>query len=172
MLNAKAVDEVLPIQDAEAVQTILQIVREPHNWYDQIRRYPIAVILASVFGLRGMTFDSPRVKALYDVQDQLIQITEIGAIPPIDMFPWLKNLPDCLSSWRRWAYSIRKQHRNLWFGLMKESRDHMRGHKDLDCFLKTMLENKEKTGLDDEHIAYLAGTCVCSIHLSSPSILF
>ncbi|OCL13013.1 cytochrome P450 [Glonium stellatum] len=158
LLNVKAVDQLLPIQNAEAIRTMYQILTDPDGWYDHIRRYSTAVILASVFGLQGESFDSPRVKALYHVQDQLTQITELGATLPVDVFPFLKSLPNFLSPWRSWASAIRKEHRELWFGLMRESKLSMQRNKNLDCFLNRMVKDQEKSGLDDEHIAYLGGT--------------
>lgn len=156
----KAVDEVLPIQNAEAAQTLHQILTTPEDWYDHIRLYSTAVILASGFGLRAASFDSPRVKALYHVQDQLTQITEIGATPPVDIFPFLKYLPDFLCPWRKWARDIRKEHQALWFDLMRDSKRHMQKTDAPECFLSRMVKDQEKSGLDDEHIAYLGGTLV------------
>jgi len=156
----KTVDALLPIQNAEATQTLHQLLTEPDGWYDHIRRYSTAVILASVFGLRGATFDSPRVKDLYHVQDQLTQITEVGATPPVDIFPFLKSLPDFMSPWRQWARAIRAEHRRFWFSLVAESKEHLQRPGVSDCFLKRMMTDASKSGLDDEHIAYLAGTLV------------
>ncbi|KIX07465.1 uncharacterized protein Z518_02118 [Rhinocladiella mackenziei CBS 650.93] len=158
LLNVVAVDNLLPIQNAEATQTMYQLLKEPEGWYDHIRRYSTAVILASVFGLRGTSFDSPRVKALYHVQDQLTQIAEIGATPPVDVFPWLKSLPNFLSGWRKWALSIRAEHRAFYFGLMRDSKKQMQKKGVKECFLARMIKDQEKSGLSDEHIAYLGGT--------------
>lgn len=164
-----AVDNLLPIQNAEATQTMYQLLKEPDGWYDHIRRYSTAVILASVFGLRGTSFDSPRVKALYHVQDQLTQITEIGATPPVDIFPWLKYLPDFMSGWRKWAFSIRAEHRAFWFALMRDSKKQMQKKGVKECFLARMVKDQEKSGLSDEHIAYLGGTLVSPHSLSDIS---
>ncbi|KPI42002.1 O-methylsterigmatocystin oxido [Cyphellophora attinorum] len=130
----------------------------PGRWYDHIRRYSTAVILASVFGVRGASFDSPQVSALYHVQDQFTQITELGATPPVDIFPWLKRLPNVVSSWRKWAYSIRTEQRALYFSLMQQSKRQMQKDDAKECFLARLIKDQEKSGLSDEHIAYLGGT--------------
>src|SRR3954452_15342042 len=65
LLNVNSVDALLPIQNAEATQTMYDLIRTPDAYYDHLRRYSTAVILASVFGKRGETFSSGKVQALY-----------------------------------------------------------------------------------------------------------
>ncbi|KAL2206006.1 cytochrome P450 [Sarocladium strictum] len=159
LLNIKAVDRLLPIQNAEAIQMMQQLIQSPDAWYDHVRRYSTSVILASVFGLRGPTFEHPRVEALYHVQDQLTRIAEIGATPPVDMFPILKYMPDFLAPWRSWARNIRKEHRALYFGLLRETQELVvQGKAPEDAFMVRLLNEQEKSGYDDEHIAYIGGT--------------
>lgn len=160
LLNVVAVDQLLPIQNAEATQTLYSLLQDPDGWYDHIRRYSTAVILASVFGLRGTSFESPRVKALYHVQDQFTNITEIGATPPVDIFPWLKSLPNFISGWRKWALSVRSEQRALYFTLMRDSKKQMQRGGVKECFLARMIAEQDKSGLSDEHVAYLGGTLV------------
>jgi cytochrome P450 len=155
LLRTTAVDEILPIQEAESIQTLHHLMHSPERWFDHIRRYSTAVILASVFGLRGAHFDSPRVKALYDVQDQNTAINELGATPPVDIFPFLKSLPDFLSPWRRWANNIRTEYRELLFKLVADSKS-----SGVDCFFAKMMKAQEKSGLTEEQVAYLGGILV------------
>jgi cytochrome P450 len=158
LLRTTAVDEILPIQEAESIQTLYHLMHSPERWFDHIRRYSTAVILASVFGLRGAHFDSPRVKALYDVQDQNTAINELGATPPVDIFPFLKSLPDFLSPWRRWAINIRTEYRELLFKLVADSKS-----SGVDCFFAKMMKAQEKSGLTEEQVAYLGGILVSSL---------
>jgi cytochrome P450 len=155
LLRTTAVDEILPIQEAESIQTLHHLLHSPERWFDHVRRYSTAVILASVFGLRGAHFDSLRVKALYDVQDQNTAINELGATPPVDIFPFLKSLPDILSPWRKWARNIRTEYRELLFKLVADSKA-----SGVDCFFAKMMKAQEKSGLTEEQVAYLGGILV------------
>ena len=147
-------------QNAESIQTLDDLLHNPEGWYDNIRRYPTAVIFASVFGLRGATFDSPRVKALYHVQDQNTAINELGATLLVDVFLSLQQMPDFLCSWRTWACGIRTEYRTLLFELVRESRKYSEDPEAPDCFLTKMFREQEKNGLSDEHIAYVGGVLV------------
>lgn len=91
---------MLPIQNAEAMQTLHDIVKDPGNYFDHIRRHSTAVMPASVYGQRGATFDSEKVQELYHAQDQFTEILEPGATPPVDAFPFLKYLPEFMALWK------------------------------------------------------------------------
>jgi hypothetical protein len=160
LLNVNAVDSLLPIQNAESTQTMFQLLQDPEGYYDHIRRYTTAVILASVYGQRGARFDSPNVQALYHAQDQFTAILEQGATPPVDTFPFLKLLPDFLAPWKKWAKAVRKEQKNLYLSLLRETRERMVAGKGPACFLHSMLKDQEKNDMDDEHIAYLGGNLV------------
>ncbi|GAB0138040.1 hypothetical protein EsDP_00006287 [Epichloe bromicola] len=157
ILNVSVVDKLLPLQEAEATQTMFQLIQDPQGYYDHIRRYTTAVILASVYGQRGVSFDSPNVQALYHAQDQFTAILEQGASPPVDAFPFLKSLPEFLAPWKTRAKAVRKEQKTLYLKLLWETRKRLEAGKGGDCFLRTMLQGQEKNNMDDEHLAYLAG---------------
>ncbi|CAJ0550220.1 Ff.00g101500.m01.CDS01 [Fusarium sp. VM40] len=157
LLNVTIVDKLLPLQEAETTQTMFQLLQDPEGYYDHIRRYTTAVILASVYGQRGASFDHPNVQALYHAQDQFTALLEQGASPPVDAFPFLRAVPEFLASWKTRAKAVREEQKGLYLRLVQETRDRLQRGKGGDCFLKTMLEEQEKNDMDDEHIAYLAG---------------
>ena len=103
---------------------------------------------------------------MYHVQDQLARITEIGATPPVDIFIFLKYMPDFISGWRKWAQAIREEQQALFLHLVRESQLQMQKKNLTQCFLHRMLQDRGKSGLDDEHIAYLASTLVSPVILN------
>ncbi|KAK2757989.1 hypothetical protein FQN54_004395 [Arachnomyces sp. PD_36] len=147
------------IQNAEATQTVHDLFHDPENYYEHIQRYTTAVILASVFGQRGEKFSSPKVQALYDVQNRFTALLEPGAAPPVDALTFLKYVPEWCggASWKRQAREIRRDQRALYFRLMNETKERMREGHGTGCFMEKLIENQEKSGLDDEHVAYLGG---------------
>ena len=158
LLNVTAVTSLQKLQNAEACLTLLQLLQTPAEYYDHIRRYSTAVILSSVFGVRGPHFNDPKVKRLYHVQDQFTAILEIGATPPVDVFPILKSLPDFLSPWRKWALAIRDEQRSLYFELLQGVKDRQEQGISRNSFIDTLLiGEKSKSNLDEEHIAYIGG---------------
>jgi cytochrome P450 len=160
LLNVTAVDALHPVQTAEATQTMCQLLNDPADYYDHIRRYSTAVILASVFGQRGESFQSPKVQALYHAQDRFTAILEPGATPPVDAFPFLKLVPEFVSPWKKEAREIRQEQRSLYYKLLGETRERIREQKSVYCFMERILNDQEKNGFDDEQVAYLGGILV------------
>ena len=157
-LVAKSVDALLPLQNAEANLALHQLSHDPGGYYDHIRRYTNSVIVASVIGLRSDRFDSSFTQALYHAQDQFTAILEPGATPPVDFFPFLQWVPERLASWKRWAKRVRKEQRQLYFHLLNETRRLVK-EQNVDSFMARILK-EEKTGYDEEHLAYLGGPLV------------
>ncbi|GKZ48832.1 hypothetical protein AbraIFM66951_001073 [Aspergillus brasiliensis] len=120
-------------------------------------KYSTAVILASVFGQRGASSQSSKVQALYHAQDRFTAILEPGACPPVDAFSCLKILPEFLSPWKKEAKEIRKEQRSLYFGLLGETQDRIQNQKLASCFMEKVLNDRKKTGFNEEQVAYLGG---------------
>ncbi|KAJ5305888.1 hypothetical protein N7508_004903 [Penicillium antarcticum] len=156
-LNAKAVDALHPLQVAESTQTMCDLLDEPSNYYDHIRRYSTAVILASVFGQRGASFQSPKVQALYRVEDRFTVILEPGATPPVDAFGFLKYIPEFLSPWKIEAREIRKEQSLLYHTLLNETKDRIQRKISPPCFMQKVIEDQEKNNFTPEQMAYLGG---------------
>lgn len=157
LFTAREVANTMPIQNAEATQTIYDLIHDPENYNEHIQRFTTAVILASVFGQRGEQFKSPKVQALYDVQNRFTGILEPGAAPPVDALTFLKYWPERIAPWKKAAKEIRKDQRALYFQLLEETKERMREGRSTGCFMESLLHNQPKSGLDDEHIAYIGG---------------
>lgn len=160
MLNVNAVDSLLYIQAAESAQTMFELLRQPEDGYTHIRRYSSGVILASVYGQRGETYNSPKVQALYHAQEQFTSILAPGATPPVDAFPFLKYLPDFITPWRNKARRIRNEQRTLYYGLLNDTKRLMNRSSAPECFMARLLKEQGKSGLDEEHLVYTSGTLV------------
>lgn len=154
---SREIANVLPIQNAEATQTAHDLLSDPARYYQHIQRYTTAVILASVFGQRGEKFESPKVQALYDVQNRFTALLEPGATPPVDALPFLKYLPEFAAPWKVTAKNIRRDQRALYFQLMGETKERLNRGRNTGCFMEKLIQDQDKTRLDDEHVAYVGG---------------
>lgn len=160
LLNVTAVDNLLPIQNAEASQTLYQLLQDPRDSWKHVRRYSTAVILASVFGQRGPSYESEKVQALYHAQEQFTTILAPGATPPVDAFPFLKHLPTFLTPWKARAREIRREQRSLYYKLLDETKERASQGKTIGCFMERVLNEQSKSGLDEDQIAYTGGILV------------
>ncbi|KAJ5706838.1 hypothetical protein N7488_006639 [Penicillium malachiteum] len=157
LLNINADTALHPIQVSEATQTMCQLLEDPENYDNHIRRYATAVILASVFGQRGEKFESSNVQALYHAQERFTGILEPGSTPPIDAFPFLRSLPEFMSPWKKEAKEIRLEQSVLYYGLLNETKARLSQKNLQPCFMEKLLASQERDGFTDEHLAYLGG---------------
>lgn len=165
LLNSQSAESVFPIQSAESSQMLFEILQDPENCYKHIRRFSTAVILASVYGQRGDSYDSAKVQALYHAQEQFTTILAPGATPPVDAFPFLKYLPSFLSSWKARARTIRHEQRSLYYNLLQQTTKRLKHGTSPDCFMAKLLQGQERGDWSEEQSIYIAGTLVCTCKL-------
>ena len=159
-LNVTTIQSIVPIQEAEATQSLYQILNDPSRYYQYVRRYSAAVVLASVYGQRASDPGSPKIQAIYSIMERFLALMEPGATPPVDMLPFLQYLPDFMSPWKRTAKAIRRDEKKLYQDLIDETRSKMHKGKSFDCFLIHMFEDQKRHGMSDEWLGYTAGLFV------------
>ena len=150
------------MQEAEATQSLSEILEHPAESFNSIRRYSTAVILASVYGQRGISYEAPKVRALYHAQEQFTEILAPGATPPVDAFPFLKYIPSFLAPYKRRAARIRHEQRTLYSDLLDETKARMGKPDNIPCFMENLLESQQKSGLNADQLIYTGGTLVRS----------
>lgn len=119
----------------------------PKAYHRYSMRYSGAVILASVFGVRGKEA-GPRGWAgrFFTVQDEFVHLLEGGIVPPVDIFPWLKYVPDFLTPWKGWRKRVddlSKAQSGLYHELVSETLARVEVGKAKDSFMATTIKNQE-----------------------------
>ncbi|KAK6086175.1 Fumitremorgin C synthase 4 [Seiridium cupressi] len=127
-LKDDKVDKTLPIQYAESSQMIWELLQEPKRYNDHVLRYFGAVIMASVFGTRGKEYsDGEKIKQFFTVQSEWAGLLDQGAVPPYDVFPFLRYIPDFVTPWRGWqkrAAALKARQSSL-YHLFEEAKERM-----------------------------------------------
>lgn len=146
-------------------------MENPTKAFTSIRRYSTAVILASVFGQRGVSYESPKVQALYHAQEQFTEILAPGATPPVDAFPFLRYIPSLLTPYKSRAARIRHEQRTLYSSLLDETKTRMHKPDKIPCFMDKLLGSQEKSGLNADQLMYTGGILVRNLSIApSPAM--
>lgn len=160
-LQDDRVDRLLPLQHAEAAQMMAELLDRPVAYHEHVLRAFGAVVLTSVFGARGRDFDDGgRLRQFFACQDEWAGMLDAGAVPPLDLFPWLRHVPDSLTPWRGWkarAAALKKRQNGLYHDLLEEARTRIAQGKGLDSFMAGLLLDQEKSGYSDIQLEYLGG---------------
>lgn len=160
-LKDEEVDKLIPIQDAESSQMIWELLTEPQRYNDHVLRFFGAVIMASVFGTRGKTYsDDEKIKQFFIIQDEWAGMLDQGSVPPYDVLPFLKYVPDFLTPWRGWkkrAASLKSKQSSLYRNLFKEATERVIAGKSQDCFVASLLRDRERGGYSQVELEYITG---------------
>ncbi|KAI0454974.1 cytochrome P450 [Xylaria acuta] len=160
-LKNSEVDKLLPLQHAESVQLIRDILHNPERWHDYSTRMFGAVIMASVFGIRG-TDISPegKIMTFFDVQAEWAAVIAQGGAPPLEIFPFFQYVPDFLTPWKGWKQkleNIKQRQNKLYHDLVSEARTRIANGKGQNSFAAAVLRNNDKTEYSGEELDYLLG---------------
>ncbi|KAJ7613215.1 cytochrome P450 [Roridomyces roridus] len=150
----------IPIQQAEAIQLLNDMLNAPEAFYSHVDRYSNSVILSVVYGKRAPRKDTPELVAFFQVLHDWLSILEPGAAPPVDLIPALKLIPDRWAKWKRTARRIRQAQRRLLFGLLEAVEDRVSRGRENGSFVEQVLAKQTELRLDREMTAYLAGALV------------
>ncbi|KAI1109847.1 cytochrome P450 [Nemania sp. NC0429] len=150
-----------PLEEAESSQFMHELLVEPHRFDEHSLRYHGGIIMISLFGTRAKNFDdNSLVKRYFDLERRWEIVTAPGAVPPYDIFPFLKILPECLTPWRGWKQQVKFLKQNLhplYRELVDGARERMAQGRSAMCFMQTVLRDREKNEYSDIDIDYLAG---------------
>ncbi|EIN10089.1 cytochrome P450 [Punctularia strigosozonata HHB-11173 SS5] len=162
MLTPQASDKYIPIQKAESVQLMYDILNKPERTWWHIRRYSSSVILSVLYGKRAPRYETKETMDFFHVQHLWEHVLEPGAHPPIDILPFLRYTPERWAPWKSLCREVRRLQRELYFGLLEECEQRVAdGSADgQESFMDEVVRHRDDLGLTQEMAGYLGGVLV------------
>ncbi|KAM0749101.1 cytochrome P450 [Meredithblackwellia eburnea MCA 4105] len=160
-VGAKTVPNHFPLQNAEAIAVLHNVLQRPDNFYQEMRRYSASLTLSIAYGKRAPTFHGKdksgfSVERFYTAAHKFNHLLEVGAAPPVDILPFLKYVPEALAGWKTNARKIKEELDELYINIMfKEIKLKMEKGIHTGCWMEQIIERKD--GLSDESLAYQGG---------------
>ncbi|EXJ82881.1 hypothetical protein A1O3_06697 [Capronia epimyces CBS 606.96] len=102
MLDEKAA----VVQDAEVTVLMYQLLTDPENFYNHVRRTTSSISCILIYGQRGPTFEN--------FWGHFGEALEPGANPPVDEYPFLKLVPESMAFWKRRAKTAGRDMHAIW----------------------------------------------------------
>lgn len=154
-------DGMKPVQDAESTQMIYDIMKTPTKFQDHVFRSFGAVIMATVFGQRGKTYEKgSKIERFFYCEEEFANAVSSTTCPPISSFPFLEHIPDWMTPWRGWkarAAIVKDLHKYVYVGLLQETKDRMKQGKGLNSFCAQRLKTQDEEWYDEKYLAFLGG---------------
>ena len=136
------------------------------NFYGHIRRYSASVTLSVVFGIHCSTYDNPLMVEFFECQRKWEHILRPGGHPPVDVFPFLKYIPERWASWKGLCREVRSRQRKYYFSLLQSCHERIKSDKRNNSFMEYLLENQKKYNFDEESTwCVLTDVCLLSLIL-------
>jgi hypothetical protein len=103
-----------------------------------------------LYGKRSPRYETPQTTAFFKAQHEWMLVLEPGATPPVDMIPILKYVPERWAKWKRDCAKTRKLQRDLYFGLLDETKERLRRGEENGSYMEEILTRQEEFGMDRE----------------------
>ncbi|KAH7922532.1 cytochrome P450 [Leucogyrophana mollusca] len=153
-LQSKMAETYEPIQTRSAIDVILDILDDPKQHQMHVKRYSASVIMSITYGkTTPTTYADPEVIKIGSYQRRLGTMLRPGSYL-VDTFPILRFVPGYLSQLKRWH----QEELAFYKGQVDVVREHMASDKARPSFARYLLEKQIDYELNDNELAYLAGS--------------
>ncbi|KAL4967232.1 cytochrome P450 [Aspergillus stella-maris] len=153
--------------EAEHTQMMHDFLMHPEKHMLHTKRTINSIIMSLLFGIRTTSSDTSHMWELYDIMEKWSQIMETGAMPPVDIFPWLKWIPQrWLGNWVDRSLDVGRGMKRLYSSFHQRAIKARRRHSnasqaqpqpEIRTFLDHVLDLQEKFGLTDNQVDFLGG---------------
>ncbi|KAF7377423.1 Cytochrome p450 [Mycena sanguinolenta] len=116
--------------------------------------------MSVIYGKRAPRYETPETIAFFNAQHEWEAILEPGSTPPIDLIPILKYVPERWAKWKRDCTKTRKLQRDLYFGLLDETKERLSKGDENGSYMEEVLTRQEEFGMDREITGYLGGVLI------------
>ncbi|KIV88838.1 hypothetical protein PV10_08476 [Exophiala mesophila] len=149
------------IQHAETTQLLYDILETPDLWINHLKRFSNSIIMSIVYGIRSPASNSPYISRLNELVEIWARINEFGATPPVDLYPFLKWVPEkLLGNWVTRAKKVHDELDVLYYRLLAMVRKRREAIGSKGCIMDRLLDQQEKSGMHDHLVALLGGVTI------------
>ncbi|KAM0235931.1 hypothetical protein ACHAP5_009532 [Fusarium lateritium] len=114
LLNVTAAKSDMPYQDLENKQMLYEMVTQPDQFLQSIRRYSNALTTTMVFGWRSPIYHDPKLMQLFDGFSEFADLNQTGIAALLESFPPLRKLPNFLVPVQRKAKELHQKEKDLY----------------------------------------------------------
>ncbi|KAJ7163866.1 cytochrome P450 [Mycena crocata] len=154
-LQPKALSSYHPIEEREARIFLKEMISDPGDFRNSVKRFTAAVIMATMYGHQVSTFDKDKfVKRIFASAARFAGSLAPGAFL-VDLMPWLLNFPPWFpgAGWQKQVALWAEDDKQLFTEMLETARTNSVKQS---SFISEGLSNGY--GVTDEELAYIGGT--------------
>lgn len=113
-----------------------------------------------MYGIRGPTLQNPIVKGFLEVHPQFLDCLDIiGAMPPVDLFPFLMHIPERFAQWKEYPKKIQRLQEQLYDKVLSTVEKQMASGHGIGSLMEDLITKGPSTGIPTrEHLMYVYNT--------------
>ncbi|EMC98771.1 hypothetical protein BAUCODRAFT_120072 [Baudoinia panamericana UAMH 10762] len=147
-----------PLQHAESVQMLHDMLQTPSDWRRHIERFTNSIVLCIVYGIRSPSIHGKYLQRFEKLLGNWAAINAFGATPPVDVIPALKWVPErFLGNWISRATVVHDEMRALYDGLHELVLRRRERTGPMNSVIDRLLDQQGTTSLTRHQISNLAG---------------
>ncbi|KAK4212170.1 cytochrome P450 [Rhypophila decipiens] len=155
-------EQIKSLVDAEQVQMMRDFLVKPENHMRHTKRTSNSIIMSLVFGIRTDSDQTPHMKELYAVMERWSEVMEVGATPPVDIFPFLKYAPESLfNNWVQRSLDVGNRMKSLYSSMKAQViARRASGSQKVPTFMDQVLDSnniKSQTPLTENQRDFIGG---------------
>ncbi|THV06968.1 cytochrome P450 [Dendrothele bispora CBS 962.96] len=173
ILTPASAEKTCSIQFAESTQLLHDLLHNPKLHFQHVRRLSASVIFSVLYGKRVPRYESYEATSMFNLLHAGEHLFLPGAQLPVDMFPFLKYLPEGpLAPWKKKCKDLKEMHQKLFFGSLEQCKGRIERGESAGCLMEQILERYQKEfGLTWHEVGYIGGTLLEGGIDTSTSIL-
>ncbi|KXJ85101.1 cytochrome P450 [Microdochium bolleyi] len=144
--------------EAEETQMMRDFLVNPQDFMLHPKRTSNSVIMSVAYGLRSESYCTSHVTELYDMMDRFSALLEPGALPPVDMFPLLRLLPESwFRNWVQKCTAIRLRMKKLYSGVLSKVLDRRIAHITRSSAIDYVLDRQNSLSMTQNQLEFIGG---------------
>ncbi|KXJ84916.1 cytochrome P450 [Microdochium bolleyi] len=144
--------------EAEETQMMRDFLVNPQDFMLHPKRTSNSVIISVAYGLRSESYSTSHVIELYDIIDRFSTLLEPGALPPVDIFPLLRLLPESwFGNWVQKCTAIRLRMKKLYSGVLSKVLDRRRAHITRSSAIDYVLDRQDSLSMTQNQLEFIGG---------------
>ncbi|KAJ5215369.1 m-cresol methyl hydroxylase [Penicillium cinerascens] len=158
LMESMVESQHLRVVNAEAIQLVRDYMVDPSHHMAHPKRYSNSITNSIVSGIRTADRHGSNMNRLYKIMEEWSEIMETGATPPVDIFPWLKKIPErFFGNYVSRARMIGQQMETLYEDILRKVEKRREAGQELGTFMDRVLSSQDRHQLPRHQLAFIGG---------------
>ncbi|KAF2653084.1 cytochrome P450 [Lophiostoma macrostomum CBS 122681] len=157
-LNIRSARSYIPYQDLESLQMLLGVLETPDRWDAHLRRFTNSMTTQMVFGFRTTDIDDAKMHQLFDGFADFSECIMSPAARLIDMYSFVKYLPEFLVPVKRKARKLHEEEMRLFKGHWLVAKEKALNGTAIPCVCVDLVKSQQTEAFSDDLAAYISGS--------------